>query len=136
MAESPAAWIMVGEDPAMKLRWYRRNQEVVAKALEDGARPDMATTMASGPLDALVALHDELGVFAALDALNPRRKRGGIDDRLLLRTLSVMPFLECHSFSGAAELLFQNLAILLHLGWSPFQIRMGDSERHRSPQGR
>jgi hypothetical protein len=120
----------------MKLRWYRRNQEVVAKALEDGARPDMATTMASGPLDQLVALHDELGIFAALDALHPRRVRDGIDDRLLLRTLSVMPFLECHSFTGAAELLFQNLAILLHLGWSPFQIRMGDSERHRSPRGR
>lgn len=120
----------------MELRWYRRNQEVVAQALERGARPDMATTMASGPLDELVALHDELGVLAALDSLNPQRKREGIDDRLLLRTLAVMPFLECHSFTGAAELLFQDPAILLHLGWSPFQIRMGDSERHRSPRGR
>lgn len=120
----------------MELRWYQRNQEAVAKALEGGARPDMATTMASGPLDELVALHDEWGVFAALDNLHPQRKRDGIDDRLLLRTLSVMPFLECHSFTGAAELLFQNPAILLHLGWSPFQIRMGDSERHRSPHGR
>ena len=60
---------MAEEGSAMKLRWYQRNQEVVAKALEEGARPDMATTMASGPLDELVALHDELGVFAALDAL-------------------------------------------------------------------
>lgn len=120
----------------MELRWYRRNQEAVAQALEHGARPDMATTMASGPMDELVALHGELGVLAALDALQPQRKRDGIDDRLLLRTLSVLPFLECHSFTGAAELLFHQPAILLHLGWSPFQIRMGDSERHRSPHGR
>jgi DDE family transposase len=127
---------MAWEDHAMELHWYRRNQEAVAQALEAGAHPDMATTMASGPLDELVALHDELGVFAALDALDPRRQRKGIDDRLLLRTLSVMPFLECHSFTGAAELLFHNPAILLHLGWSPFQIRMGDSERHRSSHGR
>lgn len=120
----------------MELRWYRRNQEAVTAALAAGVNPDMATTMDSGPLDDLVALHDELGVFAALDALKPQRQRAGIDDRLLLRTLSTLPFLECHSFAGAAEMLFRNPAILLHLGWSPFQIRMGDSERHRAPQGR
>jgi hypothetical protein len=120
----------------MELRWYRRDQEAVAEALKGGVCPDMATVMASGPLDDLVALHNELGVFTALDCLEPRRLRRGIDDRLLLRTLSVMPFLEHHSFTGAAELLFHNPAILLHLGWSPFQIRMGDSERHRSPHGR
>lgn len=120
----------------MELHWYRRDQKGVSEALQGGVHPDLATTMASGPLDDLVGLHEELGVFAALDALEPQRIRAGIDDRLLLRTLSVLPFLECHSFIGAAELLFHNPAILLHLGWSPFQIRMGDSERHRSPQGR
>jgi len=120
----------------LKLRWYRRNQEAVAEALRKGTRPDMATTMASGPLDDLVALHDELGAFAALNAAEPHRKRTGIDDGLLLRTLAVLPFLECPAFTGAAELLFHNPAILLHLGWSPFQIRMGDNERHRSPHGR
>ena len=120
----------------MELRWYRRNQEAVEEAVAAGANPDMATTMATGPLDELVALHDELGVFDSLDALHPQRQREGVDDRLLLRTLSVMPFLECHSFGGAAELLFRNPAILLHLGWSPFQIRMGDNERHRAAHGR
>lgn len=53
----------------MKLQWYQRNQEAVIEALKRGERPDMATTMASGPLDDLIALHDELGVFDALDNL-------------------------------------------------------------------
>src|SRR4029434_8246043 len=74
--------------------------------------------------------------FTALKSLAPRRKRSGIEDGLLLRTLAVLPFLECSAFIGAAELLFHNPAMLLHLGWSPFQIGMGDSERHRSPKGR
>jgi Transposase DDE domain len=127
---------MAWEGHAMKLHWYQRNQEAVSEAIESGRCPDVATTMASGPLDELVALHDELGVFDALEAIKPNRVRRGLDDELLLQTLSVMPFLECHSFAGAAEVLFQNPAILLHLGWSPFQIRMGDNERHRSPTGR
>jgi Transposase DDE domain len=127
---------MVWDGPTMRLRWYQRNQEAVSEAIEGGRCPDVATTMASGPLDELVALHDELGAFDVLEAIKPKRARRGLDDELLLRTLSVMPFLECHSFTGAAGVLFQNPAILLHLGWSPFQIRMGDKERRRSPAGR
>lgn len=96
----------------------------------------MATTMSSGPLDELVALHDELGVFAALDAVEPRRERAGIADRLLLRTLASLPFVAVSSLSGATELLFKEPAILLHLGWAAVQIRAGCNERHRHPDGR
>lgn len=77
----------------MELRWYRRDQEGVAEALEGGAHPDLATTMASGPLDDLVGLHEELGVFAALDSLDPQRMREGIDDRLGSRPEIVYPVL-------------------------------------------
>lgn len=71
----------------MVLQWFERNQEFVAEALQRGERPDMATTMDSGSLDDLVALHDELGVFEVLDNLPVDRRRRDIEDRLLLRTL-------------------------------------------------
>ncbi len=38
------------------MEWYRNEKVAVAKALRGGERPDLATTMASGPLDELVAL--------------------------------------------------------------------------------
>jgi len=96
----------------------------------------MATTMSSGPLDELVALHEELGIFESLDAVLCRRKRRGVEDKLLLRTVATLPFIESSSLSGAAGQLFGEPAILLHLGWSPVQISMGDNERHRHPAGR
>lgn len=120
----------------MALQWFERSQRIVAEALQRGERPDMATTMDSGPLDDLVALHDELGIFESLDRLSVNRRRRGVDDRLLLRTLAVLPFLPTASLTGASSLLFRDPAILLHLGWSAVQIRMGDNERHRSPAGR
>ena len=45
---------------------YRNDKAAVAEALRRDERPDLATTMASGPLDELVALHEELGIFAIL----------------------------------------------------------------------
>ncbi len=39
------------------MAWYRNDKAVVAEALRRGERPDLATTMASGPLNELVALH-------------------------------------------------------------------------------
>lgn len=120
----------------MRLRWYQQDREAVVAALKTGARPDMATTMGSGPLDDLVSLHDELGIFAALDQLPTSRQRQGIDDSLLLRTVAVLPFLDTASLTPAAGQLFSDPAILLRLGWSPFQIQMGDNERHRHPRGR
>jgi len=118
----------------MKLNWYRLDQAGVVAALKSGESPTMATTMACGPLDQLIGLHDELGVFDALGEVECQRQRTGIDDELLLRTVAVLPFLEAGSLSGAAQQLFREPAILLHLGWSPFQLQAGDNERHRCPR--
>jgi len=41
------------------MEWYRRDKAAVAGALQRGERPDLATTMTTGPLDELVALHEE-----------------------------------------------------------------------------
>ena len=76
------------------MEWYRRDKEAVAAALQRGERPDLATTMASGPLDELVALHEELGIFAILDEVEVQRTRAGVPDELLLRTLATSPFVE------------------------------------------
>jgi hypothetical protein len=120
----------------MKRVWYRQDREAVLAALRRGERPDLATTMACGPLDELVALHDELGVFRVLDRLPVRRERAGLPDRLLLRTLATLPFLAEPSLQAAAGALFREPAVLLQLGWAPAQIRAGDNGRHRHPDGR
>ena len=70
------------------MAWYRRDKAAVAEALRRGERPDLATTMASGPLDELVALLQALGIFAILDGLEVQRARAGVPDALLLRTLA------------------------------------------------
>src|SRR3954469_2534772 len=120
----------------MELRWYRHDQEAVVGALQAGAHPDMVTSRRVGVLDQLVALHTELGIFAALDTLPVNRKRAGLPDPLLLRTLAVLPFLAAPALSAAAGALFQEPAILLQLGWAPVQIRSGANARHRHPAGR
>jgi hypothetical protein len=118
------------------MAWYRNDKAAVAQALGRGERPDLATTMASGPLDELVALHQELGIFATLDELEVQRARAGVADELLLRTLATLPFVEQASLSGASEVLFREPAVLLQLGWAPVQIRAGSNGRHRHPEGR
>src|SRR5258706_17736 len=118
------------------MEWYRRDKEAVAAALQRGERPDLATTMASGPLDELVALHDELGIFAILEEVEVQRERAGVPDELLLRTLATLPFVDQASLSGASEVLFREPAVLLQLGWAPVQIRSGSNGRHRHPEGR
>jgi hypothetical protein len=120
----------------MGLSWYQRDDAGVVEALKRGERPDLATTMHSGPLDELIALHDELGVFDSLDDVPTNRQRRGVEDKLLLRTAAVLPFVESASFSGVTHALFGEPALLLHLGWSPLQICMGDNERYRSPRGK
>ncbi len=120
----------------MERVWYRQDREAVLAALRRGERPDLATTMACGPLDELVALHEELGILAALDDLTVERQRAGVADGLLLRALATLPFLKEASLSGAAGALFREPAILLQLGWAPTQIRAGDNRRHRHPAGR
>jgi hypothetical protein len=118
------------------MEWYRNEKATVAEALRRGERPDLATTMASGPLDELVAFHEELGIFAIVEQLEVQRKRAGVPDELLLRTLATLPFVEQASLSGAAEVLFREPAVLLQLGWAPVQIRAGSNGRHRHPEGR
>jgi hypothetical protein len=113
------------------MEWYRNDKEAVAGALRRGEPPDLATTMASGPLDELVALHEELGIFAILDQLEVQRERAGVPDELLLRTLATVPFVEAASLSGGSSVLFREPAILLQLGWAPVQIRAGSNGRHR-----
>ena len=89
----------------MEVQWFRQDKPAVLDALRRGQRPLMATTMASGPLDELVALHIELGIFEALDALPVARQRDGIADPLLLRTLATLPFLPEAGLDPAAKLL-------------------------------
>lgn len=120
----------------MGLRYYRLDREAVLEALRLGERPDLATTMASGPLDELVALHDELGNYDVLAHLEVERERDGLPDTHLLRTVGTLPFLREASLSGAAGALFREPVVLLHLGWSPVQIREGSNQRHRHPDGR
>src|SRR2546423_12086405 len=118
------------------MEWYRNDKAAVAEALRGGERPDLATTMASGPLDELVAFHQELGIFAILDELEVQRARAGVPDELLLRTLATLPFVEQASLSGGSSVLFREPAVVLQLGWAPVQIRAGSNGRHRHPQGR
>jgi hypothetical protein len=118
------------------MAWYRNAKARVVQALRAGERPDLATTMASGPLDELVALPEELGIFALLAELEVQRERAGVPDELLLRTLATLPLVEQASLSGASDVLFREPAVLLQLGWAPVQIRMGSNGRHRHPEGR
>src|SRR5437763_5883548 len=120
----------------MEVHWSRQDKAAVLDALRRGQRPLMATTTASGPVDELVALHIELGVFDALDRLPVLRQRAGIDDALLFRTLATLPFLTEQGLDPAARLLFQEPAILLQLGWAPAQIQAGTNRRHRHPDGK
>src|SRR6266511_3704706 len=119
-----------------ELRWYQQDKAHVEAELRAGRRPDLATTTAVGPLDELVALHDEVGAFAAVAGLGSTRKREGIDDVLLVRTLAVLPFVGQTGFRSLADQLFREPAVLLQLGWSPVQIRAGDNGRHRHADGR
>jgi hypothetical protein len=118
------------------MEWYRRDKEAVASAMRRGERPDLAATMASGPLDELVTLHEELGIFRIVEQIESQRKRAGVPDDLLLRTLATLPFVEQASLSGATEVLFREPTVLLQLGWAPVQIRTGSNGRHRHPEGR
>ena len=113
------------------MEWYRNDKAAVAEALRRGERPDLATTMASGPLDELVALHQELGIFAIVDELEVQRARAGVPDELLLRTLATLPFVEQASLSGGSSVLFREPAVLLQLGWAPVHIRAGAIGTHR-----
>jgi hypothetical protein len=118
------------------LRWYRHDQEAVLGQLRLGAVPEMVASTAIGPLDRLIALHDELGAFAAVEALETVRCRAGLPEGLLLRTVAVLPFLGNGGFRPLADALFREPGVLLRLGWSPVQVREGANAQHRHPAGR
>lgn len=120
----------------MKWLWYRQDRDLVLAALRRGERPDLATTTACGPLDELVARHDQLGILRCLQRLPVGRQRAGLSDALLLRTLATLPFVAQPSLAAAAGALFREPAVLLQRGWAPAQIRNGDNGRHRHPEGR
>src|SRR3954467_11121546 len=107
----------------MGIEWFRQDKQAVLDELRRGVRPLMATSMASGPLDELVALHIELGAFGALDRLAVQRERAGIDDALLFRPRPVLPFLPEPGLDPSARALFQEPAVLLHRGWTAAQIQ-------------
>ena len=48
-----------------------------------------------------------------------QRKRAGVADELLLRTLATLPFVEQASLSGGSSVLLREPAVLLQLGWAP-----------------
>ncbi len=52
----------------------------------------MATTLSTGVVHALVALHEELGVLPALGGVPTTGTRRGVPDTLLSRPLATLPF--------------------------------------------
>lgn len=62
------------------MAWSRNDNAAEAEALRRGERLDLTTTMASDPLDEVVALHLELGIFAVLDEVKVQRVRADIPD--------------------------------------------------------
>ena len=118
------------------LGWYRQDKGYVEGQLRVGRRPDLAATTATGPLDAVVALHDERGVFAALAAVPTGRVRAGLADALRLHTLAARPFVGTTGLRSVADQLFPDPAVLLQLGWSPVQISAGGNGRSRHVAGR
>jgi hypothetical protein len=118
------------------VRWYRQGKAEVARRLGAGERPDRATTTAIGPLDEVLALHDELGAFEAVSGRETGRERAGIDDDRLLRTVASLPFVGNQGLGGQASVLLREPALLMRLGWAPVEIREGTNGRYRQPAGR
>lgn len=116
----------------MGWEWRRNDRAAVLECLQSGEYDAIATT-SQGVLDELAHLTAALGVWDALKVIQVHREREGIPDELLLRTLTVLPFIEAIGLSAAAETLFQDAAILLQLGYAVFQIQNGFNERHHAP---
>jgi hypothetical protein len=84
-------------------------------------------------LDELAHLTAELGVWEALKVIQVHRDRQGIPDHLLLRTLTVLPFIEAVGLSAATDTLFQDAAILLQLGYAVVEVQKGFNARRHPP---
>jgi len=116
--------------------WVRQDKRAILQRLKEGGPIQTIAPQGNGALEELVALSIELGTFEMLDSLVVKRQREGIPDSLLLRTLSVLPFLVDGSLDATAEGLFAEPAILLELGYAPVALREGVSHRHRRPEGK
>ncbi len=114
------------------MEWRRNDRATVLECLQRGEYDAIATT-SQGALDELAHLTAELGVWDALEVIQVHREREGIADHLLLRTLTVLPFIEAVGVSAAADTLFQDAAMLLQLGYAVFEIQNGFNERHHAP---
>lgn len=115
----------------MSWEWRRNDRAGVLECLQRGEYEAIATT-SQGALDELVHLAVELGVWEALKVIKVHRQRNGIPDHLLLRTLSVLPFVEAIGLSAGGETLFQDAAILMQLGYTVNHIQQGFNRRHAS----
>ena len=102
----------------MPAPWFRKDKESVHKALGRREPPLMATTMACGPLDELVAQHIELGIFEVSDRLPVARRREGLPDAFFSHTPATLPLLREPTLDPTARLVSRGSAILLRLGWT------------------
>jgi hypothetical protein len=109
--------------------WREHDRAKVLACLQEGRYEAIATTGQS-ELDVLAHLAAELGILEAVQMLTVKRKRAGIPDELLLRTLAVLPFVEAMGLSAAANTLFADAAILLQLGYTAIDLREGFNNRH------
>jgi len=119
---------MVEETEAV-WEWREHNRAKVLRCLQAGEYEAIVTTGQS-ELDVLAHLAAELGILEAVRLLEVKRKRAGIPDALLLRTLAVLPFVEALGLSAAAETLFADAAILMQLGYTAIELREGFNNRH------
>lgn len=113
----------------MGWEWRENNREKGLECLRKGEYEAILTSQ-EGALDALAYVAYELGVLEAATAIRVHRKREGIPDELLLRTLAVLPFVEAIGLSAAAGTLFEDAAVLLQLGYTAIQIKEGFNARH------
>lgn len=115
--------------------WRKHDRAAVLAALGRGEYEAVATS-ALGALDELGHLTAALGVFtAATEALTVNRRREGIPDDLLLRSLVMLPFIDATSLVDASSQLFGDPALLVQLGYTALQIREGFNDRYRTAAG-
>ena len=119
----------------MAWEWFRQDRASVLEELKKGKRPFAAMVSGLTELDELAYLAWSLGVFEALELLKVKRKRDGIPDDLLFRTLAVLPFIQACSLDGAAKALFRDPAILLQIGYTALNLREGFNQRYNNPAG-
>jgi hypothetical protein len=116
---------------SMSWEWRHQDRAHVLECLRRGEYEAIVTSRQSA-LDTLAHLAYELGVLDAASVMTVTREREGIPDDLLLRTLVVLPFVEALGLSAAADMLFEDAAILLQLGYTALQLREGFNARRGS----